>query len=370
MSKMKHIIALIIVLTAIAAIIVALPKIIDPKAIEAEQASTENTTVVDTTAAKIDETPKDTVSFETKFKENLEVIQETKKRNKIFWTLGRGKTIIVYLLQAQRFIEANGGQVVSMEELHDNKVYQSARLSLVKPDGDTLKLELQVSDNIFRSDASVLSIAFQVTSLTPEVIDALNQLEIPFNLLVTPFGMNETFYPDLDKVKNKEVTLWLTMESTKLNKSHNKYRPLRIHHTEDQISTVISDARKLIPNAQGIVSKFGEQAVEHKQLLQAILRPAEKNNLWFLDVTGNKQSKTMDVCKDLDIKCKMADPYNPEHSSLEDYVTQKYREALKSGLSAMILPLNLETIGYISELSKKFEKQGTTVVNLSTFISY
>lgn len=369
MSKMKHIIALIIVLTVIAAIVVALPKIFGTEVVPTKKTVQEET-AVDSTAKKTEDIPKDTASFETKFKEHMEIIQETKRRSKTYWTLGRGKTIIVYLLQAQRFIQDNGGQVISMEELHDNKVFQSARLELLKPSGDTLKLELQVSDNIFRSDASVLSIAFQVTTLTPELIEALNQLDFPFNLLVMPFGMSETFYPDLDKVKNKEVTLWLTMESSKLNKSHNKYRPLRIHHTEDQIETVVSDAKKLIPNAQGMVTKFGEQAVEHKQLLQAILRPAEKNKLWFLDITGNKQSKIMDACKDFKIKCKIAAAYNPENSSLEDYVMQKHREAIKSGLAAMILPLNMETIGYVSELSKKFEKQGTTVVNLSTFISY
>lgn len=368
MRTSKHIIAIIIVIAVLGGIFaVVLPMLGNPEGTYREEDHQE---AADTTAqAQVTE---DTVSFETHFKEHLQIIESKRKRKnrREIWTLGRGQTIIVYLLQAKRFIESHGATVLNMEQLHNTSAFQAANLDLLKPNGDTLQLELQVSESIFRSNASILSVAFQTTELTPEIIAALNQLDFPYDLLVPPFGLKDNFYPNLEKVTNKEVILWLTMESTKLNKSHNKYRPLRIHHTEDQIETVINDAHKAIPEAKGIATKYGEQAVEHKQLLQAMIRPAEKNRLWFLDISANKQSKVMDACKDFDIHCKIATPYNPENSSLQDYVRQKNREATRSGLAAMILPLSMETIGYVVELSKKAEKQGTTFVNLSTFITY
>lgn len=368
MRKSKHIIAIIIVLVVMGGICFGLSLLEKPKIENREVANTEEATADTATQAPIDST----TSFEDSFKNQLQIIDAkyNRKKGRDIWTLGRGQTIIVYLLQAQRFIQSHGGTVLNMKQLYKNTAYQSADLDLLKPNGDTLKLELQVSENIFRSNASVLSIGFQVTDLTPEIITALNQLDIPFDLLVPPFGLKEHVYTDLDKVKEKDVILWLTMESTRLNKSHNKYRPLRIHHTEDQIETVINDAAKALPYAKGIATRFGEQAVEHKQLLQAIIRPAEKNKFWFLDISSNKQSKVMDACKDLGTHCKIAYPYNPDNSSLQDYVKQKNREATKSGLAAMILPLTMETIGYVAELSKKVEKQGTTLVNLSTFMTY
>ncbi|SHL21563.1 divergent polysaccharide deacetylase family protein [Fibrobacter sp. UWEL] len=368
MRKSKHIIAIIIVLVVMSGICFGLSLLGNPKAENHEVASTEEVAADTVAQAPIDTT----VSFEDQFKEQLQIIEAkyNKKKARDIWTLGRGQTIIVYLLQAQRFIKSHGGTVLHMKQLYKTQAFQAAELDLLKPSGDTLKLELQVSENIFRSNASVLSIGFQTTELTSETIAALNQLEIPFDLLIPPFGLKDNFYQDIDKVKNKEVILWLTMESTRLNKSHNKYRPLRIHHTEDQIETVINDAVRIIPKAKGIATKYGEQAVEHKQLLQAIIRPAEKNKLWFLDISANKQSKVNEACKDFSTHCKIATPYNPENSSLQDYVKQKYREATKSGLAAMILPLNMETIGYVVELSKKAEKQGTTLVNLSTFMEY
>ncbi|MCQ2096745.1 MAG: divergent polysaccharide deacetylase family protein [Fibrobacter sp.] len=370
MKSSKHIIAVIIVLSVLGAILLLLPKTAEEQTLDTEPQNTEIDAADSST--QVSAIPEDTVSFETKLKEELGIVQETKKkgRPRTNWTLGRGKTIVVYLLQAKRFIEKHGGTVLAMEELHDPKYFQSANLDLLNPSGDTLKLQLQVSDNIFISGASILAIGFQVTSLTPELIAALNKLEFPYDLLVQPFGMNETFYPDLDRIQNKEIILWLTMESTRLYQAHLKYRPLRIHHTEDQIATVITDAKKLIPDARGIATRFGEQAMEHTQLLKAILNPAEKNNLWFLDITENKQSKIHDVCKGMRIFCKVATPYNPEHSSLQDYVNSKTREASKNGLATMILPLKLESINLVEELSKKMEKQGTTLVNLSTFMTY
>ena len=285
--------------------------------------------------------------------------------------MGRGKSIINYLLEAQRFSQKQGGIVTYMEELHNDNALQSAYIDIVHPNSeDTLRLELQVSENIFKSNASIMAIAFQVKKLDSEMIVELNKLNFPFTLLIPPFEVGEGFYPDLDKVKEKEVSLWLTLESLKLDKRHNKQRPLRIHHTEEQIENIIDDAKNLLPQAFGIVSRYGEYAVEHRQLLQAILKPAQKNKLWFLDATMNKRSKIEETCKDFNITCKKASYYNPENSTLSDYVKQRLRDARKSGISVMILPLDKESLKNIKDISQKSKDQGTDLVFLSKFMMY
>lgn len=367
MRKSKHIIAVIIVLLTIAGVCAfVLPRLSSAEMEQREEDSTEEV-AQDTTAAE------DTLSFADKFKQELQVIQEnySKSKKTYTWTLGRGQTIIVYLLQAKRFIDKMGGQILSMEEIHnDNTAFQTANLRILQPDGDSLKLVLKVSDNIFRSNASEMAVAFQVTKLTPELIVGLNELDYPYDLLIPPFGMSEGFYPDLDRVKNKELVLWLSMESNKLNKVHNKLRPLRIHHTAEQIKNVIDDAKKLVPNAVGVASRFGEQAVEHKQLLQAILTPTEDNNMWFLDISTNKLSKVGETCKDYKMICKVGTPYNPDNSALDDYIKQKIREATKSGLAVMIIPLTESNLSKVKDLSQKLSSKGTSLINLSTFMKY
>jgi polysaccharide deacetylase 2 family uncharacterized protein YibQ len=257
-----------------------------------------------------------------------------------------------------------------MEEINENpNAYQSAKVDILTPKGDSLNLIFQVSDNIFMKNASLMSIAFQTTNLTPEIIEELNKLDFPFDLLIPPFGLNDEVYKSLDKIKNKEIVLWLTMESTKLNKVHNKLRPLRIHHTAEQIEETIDAAKQVLPNAAGIATRYGEQAVKHKQLLQAILKPTEKRNMWFMDLSMEERTVVPQTCKDLDITCKIAFPYNPDNSSIEDYVHQKLREAPKSGTSIMILPLTEKNLSKIEDIAKKAAKQGTTLVELSTLLN-
>jgi len=373
MRKNKHIVAIIIVLAVlIGGSIFVLPKLqtILSSSNDTAELGDDSSAAVPAVNESNESKP---LSFEESMQEDLQALKTeySKRRKRQIWTLGRGKTIIVYLLQAQRTVNRLGGQILHMEEIHDDRsAFQTAQLDILKPDQDTLKLELQVSESIFRDDASMLAIGFQVTSLTPELIVALNKLDYPYDLLVPPFGMKDEFYPDLDKVRNKELVLWITMESTKLNKVHNKLRPLRIHHTEEQIELVVDDAKKLMPKAVGIVSRFGEQAVEHKQLLQAILKPAEKNKLWFIDATTNKLSKVVETCRDLDIPCKSVSPYNPDNSALSDYIRNKMRESNKKGLAVMIIPLTLDNVNKLTDLSSRAKNQGTTLVNLSTFMKY
>ena len=367
MGKMKHILAIIIVLVIlIGGFVFLLPKLPELYKTKVQGLLGQKESTAEQTVEK------DTRPFEEKMDSALSPLQVSysKRKKRHIWTMGGGETVIMYLLQVKRFAEKNGGKILYMEELYnlDPSIFQAAKVDLLNDKGDTLKLELQVSRNEFKPGASLLAVAFQVTNLTPELIVALKKLDYPYDLLIPPFGLSEADYANLDNINNKSETLWLTLESTKLNKAHNKLRPLRIHHTEEQIETVIGDAHAKFPEARGIVSRYGEQAVEHKQLLQAILTPAKDRGLWFLDISANKRSIVMQTCKEIGMRCKTATAYNPENSSLDDYSKAKIREAKRNGLAVMILPLSMSSIEKLNDLPAKAKAQGTTLINLSTFM--
>jgi polysaccharide deacetylase 2 family uncharacterized protein YibQ len=367
MIKLKHIVALFLASGIFAGLAYFLNNQKEAKQIIEEVEETVGVREQENTITELD-----TLPFETALQKEMKIISSSysKRSKRTIWTLARGKTIVVYLMQAQKFIQRRGGTVLFMEELNDNpNSYQSAKVDVLTPSGDSLHLTLQVSENIFMKNASLMSIAFQTTGLTPDIIHKLNTLNFPFDLLIPPFGLNETFYKDLDKIKNKEIVLWLAMESTKLNKVHNKLRPLRIHHTEEQIEETIKDAKEVLPSATGIATRYGEQAVKHRQLLQAIMKPSEKNDMWFLDLSMEERTVVPQTCKDFNITCKIAFPYNPDNSSVEDYVHQKLREAPKSGTSVMILPLTEQNLSKIEDIATKAAKQGTSIVDLSTLFN-
>jgi len=363
MNKIKHVIAIFIVLGILAAAAYFLPQtefgasILQTKPAEKE--------VIEETT-----TTQDTLPFKERFQNHLEMVQFKAARGKHreTWTLGKGRTIIHYLLQAKRFLDKNGGKVLYMKELNDD--YQSAYLDALDDKGDTLRVTLSISDNVFRDNASYLTIGFQVTKLTPEMIVALNELDYPYDLLVNPFYVSDNFFPDLDRVKNKELALWILMESQSLDSRHRKLRPIRIHHTEQQIEKIITDAKMLVPGAMGIATRFAEQAVEHKQLLQATLGPAKENHLWFADLSMNQKSRVMETCREMSMKCIEISPYNPSNSALDDYIKKMLKNASKSGKEAMVLPLTEGNIAKVKSLKEKATSQGTTIVNLSTFMQY
>ena len=373
MIKLKHIVALFLASGIFAGLAFFLNN--QDKAHHILEKIEETTGMREPEAAPVEN---DTIPFEKKLQDELKIISSSysKRTKRNVWTLARGKTIVVYLLQAQKFIQKHGGTVLLMEELNDNpNSYQSAKVDVLTAKGDSLHLTLQVSDNIFMKNASLMSIAFQIavtkpnTKLSPEIIGKLNNLGYPFDLLVPPFGLNDEFYKDLNKIKDKETVLWLAMESTKLNQEHRKYRPLRIHHTEEQIEENINDAKKVLPDAAGIATRFGEQAVKHKQLLQAILKPAENKKMWFMDLSMEERTIVPQTCKDFEVICKIAFPYNPDNSSIEDYIRIKLREAPKSGTSIMIIPLTEQNLSKIEDIATKAAKQGTSIVNLSTLFN-
>ena len=355
MGKMKHVVAIIIVLAVlIGGFVYLLPKLSELPLVNGIKGIGQTTT--DTTDNQA--LARDTLPFEEKMKLALDPLE-----------VSYSKTVITYLLQMQRFVKKAGGKMLYMEELYNNnEVFQAARVDLLKDNGDSLNIEIQVSRNEFKLGASLLAVAFQVTQMTPELVAALKKLEYPYDLLIPPFGLSDDEYRSLDKIYNRNITLWLTLESTKLNKAHNKLRPLRIHHTEEQIESVIGDAHAKFPEARGIVSRYGEQAVEHRQLLQAILKPAKDQGLWFMDISANKRSIVPQTCKELGMICKDAIAYNPENSSLDDYSKAKIREAKRNGLAVMILPLTVSTVEKLSDLPTKVKSQGTTLINLSTFM--
>lgn len=364
MSKRKHIIAILFVVLILASIGVIVPMsgVLDD---HSQEASTE--LAADTLSVQ------DTTPLVQKLQDEMQVIQvgKSRKRKIPIWTLGKGRTIIVYLQQAQRFIQKNGGSVYYMEELHGiDGVFQAALLNFTDNKGDTLNLELQISENMFRSNASILAMGFQVSKLTPEYVVLLNELDFDYTLLIPPFGTADDFHDLLNRVQKKEVALWMIMESNRLNRSHNKYKPIRIHHTEQQIEETISEAKTLYPEAKGIATRFAEQAVEHRQLLQATFRPLATQKMWFLDLSNNKLSKTEESCKDFTIQCDKVSPYNPDNSALEDYAKQRLRDAQKNGLSAMVLPLNKESLEMAKVIQERAKKQGTNIINLSKFISF
>lgn len=364
MNKMKHIIVLFCItflLTAIAYFFPHKEKIIDSIPFFEKSSIESDSSII----------PIDTIPYIQKLKESLPLVKSlySEKRKKHTWTLGKGKTIPVYLLQIQKHIQAHQGQIIDMEELFLPNAFQSASLTFIDPLGDTSFVELQISENIFSDSISKMAVAFEIIDLSNELILKLNQLDFPYSILVTPFDLSNNFHYQMDQLNNVEPVLWLYMESEKLRGSHHSKNPIRIHHTEQKIEEIIEIAKKNFPEAKGIATRYGEKAVEHRNLLNAIFKSIQQKDLWFLDLTENRSSLVNEICKNYPLKCKQVSAYSKETSTIEDYISKNLRLALRTGTSYIILPLTLNNLTEIEKLKEKAASQGTEITTLSNVIA-
>jgi len=313
-----------------------------------------------------DTIPTDTLPYIDQLKNSIPVIKviPARKSNREVWMVGKGISLPNYLLRAQKHLERQQGRVLRMEELAKPN---AVNFDFRTPDGDTLQIELRTSE-IFLDSASQIAVAFMVDTLTLASLDALNKLPFGYALLITPFQAPPSLFYDLDRLKNKELVIWLPMESYSLQENRLAQDAICIHHTEKAIEEKIENAFSRIPNAAGVATRMGQRAVEHRNLLNALFKPISEHQRWFLDLTQNRYSKVPEACKNFSMTCKQITPYTTK-VSLEKYISDGLWSATRTGSAVLVLPLTEESLGVVKDLKEKTSVQGTEIVNLSNVIA-
>lgn len=317
---------------------------------------------------------RDTVPYFKYLEADLGVL-ETKRVRKAngrkIWILGKGRTAVDYLLQTKRHVEKYGGSVLFMEEISRGSASEAATVDFVDAKGDTVLLELWVSKESYRKGNSKLAVVFQGTDLGEEGVAKLDRLPYVHTVLVPPWKIvnKQVVAQDVGVLAGnplRSLVAWLYMESTKINAS--SARAIRIHHTEDDIKATVKQAFEVLPTAQGIATRYGEQAVEHKNLLKAVLKNLQERDAYFLDLTGTTPSETKSVCAELEIPCLVLEAYNPDTKTVEDYVTAKIHDATKRGNAALVLPMSKATWAAIADLEERVESKGIEITTLQSLI--
>jgi len=315
--------------------------------------------------------PLDTLSFSDGLKQAIPVLKTIKGRGKgptkkpDVWMLGNGISIPNYMLRAQRYILENKGQVIRMDELHGKM--PSGMLTCADSSGNAFTVELRVGES-FLDSASRIGVAFTIDSLTIPMLNSLNNLDFTITLLVTPFDSSKALFAMLDQLKRKELVAWIPMESYNLLNTKLGSRSIQIHHSESDIESTIEEAFRRMPEATGVATRLGQRAVEHKPLLDALLKPLAKRKAWFWDLTANRFSRTQEACEEIGISCRRSTPYNPDITTPELYIAQALNLARKSGKAALALPLTEQTLDAMAHFKENAAAQGTEIVNMSAII--
>ncbi|MBP5247459.1 MAG: divergent polysaccharide deacetylase family protein [Fibrobacter sp.] len=292
----------------------------------------------------------------------LQVMPKKKKNSREIWKVGRGVSYPNYLLRAQKHLDKFGGKVLSMEEI-ESRTGTVVDFDFVAPFGDTFYVELQVADS-FYNNTSRLAVAFYASKELAGFSSELNGLNYPYSLLITPSEL-PVIKSGLKNLKNYESVIWLPMEDKKLRSKDFSKSMVFIHQSKTEIQDLVSDALKKFPNAQGIATRFGSRAVEQQALLHAMFKPLKDKDLWFMDLTNNRYSRTEDVCDEIHLNCRIESPFDPSRMTHANYVSKVLKSARRSGKAILILPLSDASFKAIENLEADAAAQGSEFVSLS-----
>lgn len=307
----------------------------------------------------------DAVPYIQKLRDEIPVIgieRSKKKENREIWKVSKGVSFPNYLVRAQNHLKKFGGKVLYMEELSKDR-QQVVDFDFVAPFGDTFRVELRMGES-FGGNTSKLAVGFYAGSELPKFVEDLNKLNYPYSMLISP-SAKAFFESSLSRLKAYSPVIWLPMESRSDIPGQFKSEAIKIHHSEPEIQEIVSDAMKKIPNASGIATRWGDRAVEQETLFRPIFSILKERDMWFMDLTGNRYSKTDGLCEKMQINCRTESPFNPNRMTQSVYVKNTLTAAQRTGKAILLLPLSNGSFKAIEGLKDSAEVQGTEIVELS-----
>jgi polysaccharide deacetylase 2 family uncharacterized protein YibQ len=252
-----------------------------------------------------------------------------------------------------------------MEEMSSNRKTQSAKLTWRTSSGDSATVEIHIGEEFLEGSSSLALLFVLDSALTPAEYSSLEKLSVPLSLLINPFDSANTSNEKIGALKNAEIVAWVGMEPHRYPWISPGPHSILIHHSEKEIRKLVDEVAQKLPSMVGIASKMGERAVEHKPLLQALIRAIGEKKMLFLDLTQSRFSRSLEVCNELKVPCRMSQ-IKPANKNANEYLQAALGIALRAGNSSVILPMNEENIEAVRVIIPLAEAQGTEIVKLTT----
>jgi len=304
--------------------------------------------------------------------DTLRIVLNSQKSQKIkdgreVWTIGNGVPLPVYLLRAQRVVQERGGAIISMQEFTTGGRTQNANLSWKSAEGEVKNIQLKYGSE-FLEGTSQIAIAFQLNAPPDSSVSRqLQSLGIPYTLLIRPFQIHKDSTWKLPSLDSAQYVAWIGMEPHQFPWVTPGNKPILIHHNASDIEEIIDASKDRIPQMKGVATFMGERAMEQEKLLTTLMDILKKKNLWFLDLTGSRFSRSQEICRKQKAHCTTAYAYDRSNQVL-DYLHHSLKIAGKSGKAIALVPLTAESIAAISEIIPEARLQGTSFIYLSTLI--
>lgn len=282
------------------------------------------------------------------------------------WYLGKGIALPWYYTQIADTLKSRGCGILDAQEFSGR---QSSILISWKcaEDTDTTKLSITHGEEYLDS-TSKMGVVFQVEKMDVPSLKALQELKIPYGLLINPFDTSKSLFTDLGHLKNYQSVIWLPMEPREYPYIKPGPGTILIHHTSAEIGSILDKAFQQLPQAVGAANFYGSRALENPPLLRTLLKNLARHDLFFLEIDGERGYRTQDICLDLQTQCYFTGQINAK-GRIPAYLNSKLLKARKTGKALTVVPLSEAVVREVEKIIPVARAQGTTFKSIADFFA-
>ncbi len=308
-------------------------------------------------------TDKDSTNYLERIKKSLTVNKIKKHRKSITWYVSNGIDLPVHTLSFQQSLKKNNCILLTSKE--NNRTPASLYTTFKCANNKEYALTIKIGD-AFTNTIAQLAVVFKTSkSISIENMKLLDELTIPYTLLVDPYEKTETIFYDIKKLNSSfETVLLIPMEPLNYPYVNPGKNALYIHNTSEEIENKLDRAYNKLPKSIGIATINGTRAIVHTKLLQTVLEYTAAKRDLFIDLTRSSRSKAGALCSEYRMTCPRLRYYT--FADIERYLNKNISIAQKKGEHTIAIPLTTKNLKAVKKIISKSSENGVTFVKLSS----
>ncbi len=291
-----------------------------------------------------------------------------RRPDKALITFPKGLPLHEYAYTLEQICNRNGIVLVNAEERRGLAGAGKNAIYLLAWNQDTLKVVASMGQEAMAGSARLALVFAGLDSITLADAAQIQSAEFSCNVAIDPFNPNPALQALKAGLGRVTVLLDLPMEPMAYPYINPGKHAVYLHFNDAAVKQLLDEALGLLPNAQGVATRYGDRAIENRPLLKRLYSYLTPRHLPLLDLTGSPRSLAREVAGENGALCQRAYLLT-DSLEVEMEFARKVAQAVKSGEAVLALQYSR---GGFQKLSRsladregEFESMGLALVPLS-----
>lgn len=265
-----------------------------------------------------------------------------------------GPPFPLYAYQITRYLDSLRCSVERCEEIGGVQL----RLRYNCPPFPSRQIDL-IKGGKLKSGAAQLSLVFETEGMKIATLNGLNNLSIPFALLIDPARADSTLELDIARLQPEAVVLRLNHQKIPRRTGRNPGDAIQPQLSEEEISNRIDHLFRRFPDAWGTLLTGQSKSFNYTHIAETLLQQLSKRGAQLL-LTSDQSTALLDsACAHNTGTCLKAErSTSVEPEAITKVLERAAEEARRRGSKILVLPLTPETLSAVTQLKEEAERSG------------